>query len=171
MPRICVYIAASLDGYIAGPDGELDWLEAAAAPGEDYGYDDFLAGVDALAMGRGTYEHIEAIDPLPFGDRPVFVFTHRAATPRPGVEFWSLAPGEAVDRWDELGLGSVYLDGGRLISDFLAEDLVDEIILTVVPQLIGAGKPLFHQTGRTIPLTLRGVRSWPSGMAQLHYVR
>jgi dihydrofolate reductase len=171
MPRICVYIAASLDGYIARPDGSLDWLESAAAPGEDYGYDEFLAGVDALAMGSGTYGHIEGIDPMPFGDRPVFVFTHRDAPPRPGVVFWAPDPVEAVDRWDEQGFGSVYLDGGRLISSFLAEDLVDEIVLTVVPTLLGAGLPLFHRIGRSIALSLRNVRSWPSGMAQLHYVR
>jgi dihydrofolate reductase len=171
MPRVCVYIAASLDGYIAGPDGELDWLESAAAPGEDYGYEQFLAGVDALAMGSGTFGHISAMDPLPFGDRPLFVFTHRAMPVRPGVVFWALTPGEAVAHWEGQGLSTVYLDGGRLISAFLAEDLVDEIVLTVVPVVLGEGLPLFHPTGRTVPLALQGVQSWPSGMAQLRYAR
>ena len=78
-PLISVYIAASLDGFIARPDGSLDWLHAAALPEEDYGYDAFVAGVDALAMGRGTYDHIAHLQPLPFGGKPLFVFTHRAA--------------------------------------------------------------------------------------------
>jgi dihydrofolate reductase len=171
MPRICVYVAASLDGCIAGPAGELEWLESAAAPDEDYGYDQFLAGVDALAMGSGTYGHIAAMDPLPFGGRPVFVFTTRAMPARPGVVFWSPTPGEAMARWEQLGLSTVYLDGGRLISAFLAEDLVDEIVLTVVPVVLGDGLRLFHPTGRTIPLVLQGVHSWPSGMVQLRYAR
>ena len=171
MPRVCVYIAASLDGFIAGPAGELEWLESAASPDEDYGYDQFLAGVDAVAMGSGTYGHIAAMDPLPFGDRPVFVFTHREMPARPGVVFWSPTPEQAMAQWEREGLSTVYLDGGRLISDFLAEDLVDEIVLTVVPLLLGDGLPLFHPTGRAIPLELRGIQSWPSGMVQLRYAR
>ncbi|MBK9737953.1 MAG: hypothetical protein IPO93_00190 [Actinobacteria bacterium] len=87
VPRVSVFIASSLDGFIATRDGSLAWLEAAAKEDEDYGFDAFLSSVDALAMGRGTYDHIAHLDPLPFGDRPVYVFTHRPPAPRPRVTF------------------------------------------------------------------------------------
>ena len=122
---LSVFISCSLDGYIADDDGRLDWLDAAAVAEEDYGFDAFLATVDALAMGRGTYDHIAHLDPLPFGSRPVFVFTHRPPAPRPGVTFCSMDPAEARLRWEQAGLGRVYLDGGHLISAFLDENLVD----------------------------------------------
>jgi dihydrofolate reductase len=166
-----VYIATSLDGFIATTDGRLDWLEQAARPDEDYGWDEFLSGVDALAMGRGTYDHIAHIDPLPFGDRPVFVFTHDPPPAREGVTFWQLQPREALARWGAAGHGRVYVDGGRLISDFLAEGLIDELTITIAPLLLGSGRPLFHQGFPSAELTLTGMRSWDSGMVAVSYAR
>ena len=166
-----VFIASSLDGYIATRDGRLDWLEAAADGNEDYGYDSFLESVDALALGRGTYDHIAHLDPLPFGNRPVFVFTHRPPSARTGVTFWRVSPRVAVDRWTVLGLRRVYVDGGRLISDFLAEGLIDDLVLTKVPILIGEGLPLFHPSPRRTDLGLVSVKSWPSGFVNLEYSR
>ena len=96
-PRISVYAAVSVDGFIAGPGGDLGWLESAAAPGEDYGFDGFLAGVDAVAMGRGTYDVIEPVEELPYGDRPVYVFTHRPARPRTGP--WSRRGPRSARPW------------------------------------------------------------------------
>lgn len=167
---IGVFVAMSLDGFIADREGRLDWLEDAAGAGEDYGYDAFLAGVDALAMGRGTYDHIAGIEPLPVAGRPLFVFTHRPQR-RAGVTFWDRTPREAVEHWRGVGLRRVYVDGGQLISDFLHEGLVDDMVITVVPLVLGGGHPLFHPGGRRTALALVGTRSWPSGMAQLRYVR
>ncbi len=171
MLRISVFIACSLDGYIATSDGSLDWLERAARPDEDYGYDDFMSTVDALAMGRGTYDHVRHLDPLPFGERPLFVFTSADPGPRAGVTFWRPAPREAVQRWREAGFDRVYVDGGRLVSSFLREGLVDDLTVTVVPRILGAGRPLFHPGLPTTALTLTGVRHWPSGLVRLSYVR
>lgn len=120
-PRISVYVAMSLDGFIAGPDGQLDWLEGAAAAGEDYGFEDYLRGVDAVAMGRRTWDVIAGIDDLPYGDRPLYVFTHRPAPGRAGVTFWQRDPAAAVADWVERGHRAVYVDGGTLVSAFLAE--------------------------------------------------
>jgi dihydrofolate reductase len=102
--RLSVFVASSLDGYIATRDGSLAWLEQAARSDEDYGYESFLQGVDALAMGRGTYNHIAHLDPLPFGGRPVFVFTHHRPRPREGVTFWQEPPVRALERWNTMGL-------------------------------------------------------------------
>jgi len=170
-PRLSVFIAASLDGFIATTDGRLDWLEAAARPDEDYGYEGLMATVDALAMGRGTYDHIAHLDPLPFGDRPVFVFTHGSMAPRPGVTFWQADPRGALEHWRTLGLEHVYVDGGELISTFLAEGLIDDLTITVVPQLLGAGRPLFHAGFAHTALELTDLRSWDSGMVSLSYRR
>jgi dihydrofolate reductase len=125
-----VFIASSIDGYIATTDDRIDWLEAAARPDEDYGYHAFIATVDALAMGRGTYDHISHLDPLPFGDRPVFVFTHHAPEPRSGVTFWQASPHEALQHWTAMGFERVYVDGGRVISAFLGAGLIDDMVLT-----------------------------------------
>ncbi|HYN55808.1 MAG TPA: dihydrofolate reductase family protein [Motilibacterales bacterium] len=171
MIRLSVFIATSIDGYIASVDGSLDWLEEATRPDEDYGYDAFLASVDALAMGRGTYNHIAHLDPLPFRERPVFVFTHQAPEPRAGVTFCGLTPREALARWTDLGLERVYVDGGQVISAFLAEDLIDDLILTTAPVLLGAGRPLFHPGGRSADMKLDDVRSWPSGFVTRTYRR
>jgi dihydrofolate reductase len=167
-PRISVYIAHSLDGYIADAGGSLDWLFAAAGT-EDYGYDEFMAGIDGLAMGRGTWDFIADEPDLPFGGRPVFVFTGRPAKPRDGVQFWSRTPQEAVADWEAAGITHVYLDGGRLISDFLAAGYVDDLILTVMPVLLGDGSPLFHVVGRSTSLELLGSTPYPNGVVQLRY--
>jgi dihydrofolate reductase len=168
-PQIEVYIAMSLDGYIAQPDGGIGWLEEAAAPGEDYGFEAFLAGVDAVAMGRGTYDVIADVADLPYGTRPVYVFTHRRPGARAGFTFWARTPDEAVADWAVSGHTSVYLDGGALVSQFLAAGLVDALTVTVVPVLLGGGLALFHPGPRSTALRLVGVDSWPSGMAQLRY--
>ncbi len=171
MTTLSVYIASSIDGYIATEDGSLEWLEAAARPEEDYGYEAFIETVDALAMGRGTYDHLAHLDPLPYGDRPVHVFTHHTPPPRPGVAFWALSPREALARWEAAGLHRVYVDGGQLISAFLAEGLIDDMVLTTAPILLGAGRPLFGPTALTATMELVDVQSWPSGFVNRTYRR
>ena len=166
-----MFVAATLDGYIADVGGSLDWLHAAAAEGEDFGYDELMASVDALAMGRGTYDYVDHLEPLPFGDRPVYVFTHRDAAPRDGVTFWAAAPDEAVRDWATRGHQRVYVDGGKLISSFLDAGLIEDLTVTVVPLLLGAGTPLFSPSPRVTALELESVRGYPSGMAQLRYRR
>ena len=171
MTTLSVFIASSIDGYIATEGGSLEWLEAAARPEEDYGFHAFIETVDALAMGRGTYDHIAHLDPLPFGDRPVHVFTHHPPRARPGVTFWAVSPRQALAHWEAAGLHRVYVDGGKLISAFLAEGLIDDMVLTTAPVLLGAGRPLFHPIAATARMELVDVRSWPSGFVNRTYRR
>lgn len=171
MPRLSVFIACSLDGYIADAEGSLGWLDEAASPDEDYGYDSFIAGVDALAMGRATYDFIAHIDPLPFGDRPVYVFTSHPPEPRDGVTFWSPTPDDAVSTWRDAGHQRIYVDGGHLISSFLSDGLIDDMCITVVPRLLGGGHRLFRDGMPASAWQLTGVQRWPSGMVNLTYVR
>ncbi len=168
-PRVSVFIAQSLDGYIATDEDSLDWLMAAGAEGEDYGFDAFLADVDLVAMGSSTYDFIKDFPELPYGGRPVHVFTTRALGPREGFDFYATTPLEAVARWQEQGMGHVYIDGGTVISQFLDAGLVDEITLTTVPLLLGSGKPLFHRIGRSTPLRLVDHEVFGSGMVSSRY--
>jgi dihydrofolate reductase len=171
MTKLSVFIASSVDGYIATLDDRLDWLESAGASEADYGFDTFLASVDALAMGRGTYDHIAHLDPLPFGPRDVFVFTHRPPAPRAEVTFWDRTPLDALTSWEARGYERVYVDGGALISSFLAVGLIDDFVLTRVPVLLGEGRPLFHPVARTGALHLDDVEVFASGMVTLRYSR
>ncbi len=166
-----MFIASSLDGYIATADDRLDFLDESVVEGEDYGYDSFIGDVDALAMGRGTYDFISHIDPLPFGDRPVFVFTSHPPAPRGGVEFVQLTPLQAVKLWEERGLQHVYVDGGQLISAFLAAGLIDDMLLTTAPVLLGKGRPLFNPIESCSKWKLDDVQMFPSGMVNRRYTR
>ncbi len=161
--RITVYIATSLDGFIARPDGTLDWLEPDVAdPPEtgdvppadqdepnDMGWGEFIASVDVLAMGRHTYEVVQGFDvPWPY-TVPVEVLS-RSLTDADipdelagKIRFVSGTPSELAAGWRERGMSRVYLDGGRAVQAFLAAGLVDELIITTIPVLIGEGIPLF----------------------------
>ncbi|MEI8082953.1 MAG: dihydrofolate reductase family protein [Actinomycetes bacterium] len=170
-PHVSVFIAHSVDGYIATDDDSLDWLMAFGAEGEDYGFGAFLSEVDVVAMGRSTYEFIKDFPELPYGHRPVHVFTTRDADPREGFEFYARTPVEAVTLWEEQRVGRVYIDGGTLISQFLDAGLVDEMTLTTVPLLLGSGKPLFHRIAKGTPLRLVDSHVFDSGMVNLRYQR
>lgn len=175
-PRLHVFIATSLDGYIAREDGRIDWLEAAnqrVPAGEDCGYAAFIAGVDALLMGRGTYESVLGFPQWPYGELPVYVASSRLA---PGplavagrAEALPGSPRVLLDALAARGHREVYLDGGRLAQAFLAEGLVDTLTVTRIPVLIGRGRPLFADAGRDIALELLRGQDWPFGFSQQTY--
>jgi dihydrofolate reductase len=167
--RFAVFIATSLDGFIARPDGGLDWLDP--FHDEDHGYGAFFAGVDALVIGRGTYDTVLGFPAWPYGGKRVIVCTTRTATPAHGEELWSGPPRELAERLDREGVRRVYLDGGVLIRGFLREGLVDEVTVDVVPILLGAGRPLFASGLPELPLRLLEAKSFPSGLVQLRYAR
>lgn len=154
MSRVRVYCAVSLDGYLAGPDGDLSWLDHTspiqAGPGS-LDFDAFLGEIGCIVMGRTTYDVVAAMDvDWPYGDVPVLVPTHRPLTDAPAsvrpvagsIEaLCTLAQGEA-------GTQDVYLDGGSLITQALDAGLVDEMVITTVPIWIGAGIPLYQGSQR-----------------------
>lgn len=173
-PKVSVFIAASLDGFIARPDGGLDWLEGAEdAGGEDYGYGRLMASVDRLVMGRNTFDTVLAFPAWPYGETPVVVLTHRPlALPAgfPGrVSVSAETPGALVQRLGDEGARHLYVDGGRTIQGFLAAGVVDEMTLTRIPVLLGAGIPLFGPTGGDILLRHVETRAFPNGYVQSTY--
>lgn len=165
-----VFIGTSLDGFIARPNGEFDFLPAGG--GEPHGYAEFMATVDALVLGRNTFETVLAFDEWPYGDKPVFVLSTRPLAPAPAgalVERLSGEPAQVVARLDERGIRHIYVDGGITIQRFLRAGLIQRLIVTRVPVLIGAGIPLFGAIDRDIVLTHVRTQHYASGLVQSEY--
>jgi len=168
--KATVFIATSLDGFIARSNGDLDWLPAGG--GEEHGYDAFMATVDALVIGRKTFETVLSFDTWPYGDKPVFVLSTRPLAPAPPgamVEHLSGEPADIVAALAARGIRHVYVDGGVTIQRFLQAGLIERLIITRVPVLIGAGIPLFGVTRRDIALTHLATRQYASGLVQSEY--
>lgn len=169
-PSCAAFIAASVDGYIARPDGALDWLTPFQTPGEDHGYARFFASVDALVIGRGTYDAVLGFGDWPYRGKRCVVLTHRPAAPRHGEELTAEAPRALVERLGQGGVGRIYVDGGDVIRQFLAADLLDELTLSVIPIVLGDGVRLFG-AGPERRLALEASQAYPSGLVQLRYRR
>ncbi len=168
-----VFVGASVDGFIARPNGGLDWLPADG--GEPHGYDEFIASVDALVIGRHTFETVLAFETWPYGSRRVVVLSSRpidleAATSAGGVvEQMSGDPAEVVSRLAARGIHHLYIDGGITIQRFLRAGLIERLIVTRVPVLIGEGIPLFGPLPGDVRLRHVATRSYPSGLVQSEY--
>ena len=149
--KASVYIATSLDGFIARENGELDWLPGSDgvshSDAEDYGFAAFLDSVDALVMGRKTFEMVASFGQWPYGEKKVFVFTNILdKVPDSLAGKMELRSGSIADLYNELkrsGLKKLYVDGGKTIQGFLSLGLIDEITISRIPVLIGSGIPLF----------------------------
>ncbi|KAA0234750.1 MAG: dihydrofolate reductase [Actinobacteria bacterium] len=169
-----VYVGTSVDGFIARPAGEVDFLDSAEPLDEDYGFADFLASVDALVMGRNTFDWvIESGVEWPYGDKLVLVMTSRAFVAPPGladlVEPTGLGPAEVLIDLAARGVERVYVDGGQTIQSFLRAGLVDELTITKVPVLIGTGIALFGELTGDVRLEHLETTSFDNGLVQSRY--
>jgi dihydrofolate reductase len=178
-----IFIGASVDGFIARPNGDLDWLPADG--GEPHGYDEFMASVDALVLGRHTFEKVLTFGAWPYGNKRVVVLSSRpvdvAAAVRgaggPGgvggvgaiVEHMAGAPAEIVSRLAASGAHHLYIDGGITLQAFLRAGLIHRLIITRVPVLLGEGIPLFGSLPGDVRLTHIATRTFPSGLVQTEY--
>jgi dihydrofolate reductase len=165
-----VFIGLSVDGFIARRNGALDFLPEAP---EDHGYEALMASVDALVMGRATFETVLGFGgPWPYGDKRIVVLTSRpldVSAIAGRVEVMSGEPAEVVARLEASGARNLYVDGGATVQRFLAAGLIDRLVLTRVPVLIGEGIPLFGPLGRDVRLRHLATRSFPSGLVQTEY--
>ncbi len=179
-PIFSVYIATSLDGFIARKDGALDWLPGADGTatdipeGEDFGYAAFTAGVDCLLMGRGTFETAQSFGLWPYEGKKVVVMSHTLTAVPEGYEdkitLTNQSPTDLANSLYADGIRHVYLDGGKIIQSFLACGLVDDMIITQVPVLIGTGLPLFGRLPNDIKLQHDWTKSFKNGFLQSRYV-
>jgi dihydrofolate reductase len=169
--KVTLYVAASLDGFIAGPNGEIDWLDLVDLPGEDYGYDQFYASVDALVMGRKTYEVPAGVDDWPYPGKPSYVLTRQDLhSSRDDVTFVSDPVETVVANLRSQGFQHLWLaGGGETVREFLAHGLVHEHIVSIIPTILGAGIPLYPPPNAQHDLELIHSQSFLSGVVQLHY--
>jgi dihydrofolate reductase/predicted GNAT family N-acyltransferase len=167
-PKISVYIALSIDGYIARKDDSLDWLDRVGGFDEDYGFQQMLAGIDTLIIGRKTYE-IASTVPDPYPGKRVVVLSNSLNSVKVGMELYKGDLPELVAKLYREEVKCIWVDGGSTISQFLDLQLVDEMTLSVIPIVLGSGLPLFHAIGKEIPCRLISSQSYPSGLVQQHY--
>jgi dihydrofolate reductase len=166
-----VFVGASVDGFIARQNGDLDWLPTGG--GEPHGYDEFIAGVDTILIGRKTFETVLTFGAWPYGDKRVVVLSSHPvdlSAVRGGIVEQMSGPPPAI--LSELAAGGarhVYVDGGITIQGFLRAGLIDRLVVTRVPVLIGEGIPLFGSLPRDVRLRHVVTRSYPSGLVQTEY--
>ena len=166
-----VFIGTSVDGFIARTNGDLDFLPEGG--GEPHGYNEFIASVDAIVIGRKTFETVLAFEAWPYGDKRVVVLSSRpldlSAVHGGVVEQMAGPPAEIVSQLAARGIKHLYIDGGITIQRFLREGAIQRLIITRVPVLIGEGIPLFDSLPRDIRLRHVATRHYPSGLVQSEY--
>ena len=174
--KATAYFAASLDGYIARSDGSIDWLNEASAAvpdGEDLGFKDFLNSVDAIVMGRKTFEQALTFGEWAYGKTPVYVMSSKPISIPPVcpkvVCHSSESPQAIYKRLKAEGLKHIYVDGGVTIKGFLAAGLINEIIVTTIPVILGSGISPFAGLTKDIMLALLATESFDCGFVQIKY--
>ena len=167
-PACAAFLGMSLDGFIAGPNDELDWLDRGGPP-EDHGFADFFASVDALLIGRRTWEVVSRFPAWPYEGKRVFVLTRRPAEGRHGERLLEGPPALVLAALADVGVRRVYVDGGRVVSQVLAAGFLDELTVSILPVVIGRGIRLFEAAGPERWLDLASSRVFGSGMVQLRY--
>lgn len=169
-----VFVGTSLDGFIARPDGAFDFLDGGGEVDWDaHGYNQFIAGIDALVMGRKTYETALGFSFWPYGKKPVFVLSSRPIAQAPKdavVEQMSGDPAGIAAQLDKRGLNNIYVDGGDTVQRFLRAGLIQHMTITRVPVLIGSGISLFGPLERDVRVTHVRTRDLGSGYVQSEYV-
>lgn len=166
---IAVFIAMSLDGYIARPNGDIEWLnQYNTLPNEDYNFKAFYTSVDTIILGRKTYETCASFEEWPYKDKRVIVLSKTLESAYPSVEIFRGEPADLIAKLESDSVTKIWVDGGMTISSFLKAKLVDEVTLTLIPVLLGEGIPLFSDC-KEHSLALSSTKSYASGLTQLQY--
>ncbi len=164
MAKIIVYIASSLDGYIAREDGSIDWLPETA----ESGYDAFYKSVDTVIMGKITYDQVLTFGEYPYKDKKSFVFTSTNQNKDENAEFVSDVEKFVIDGFPGAGENIWLVGGAQIITSFLKQGVVDEIIISVIPVLLGKGIPLFKNIENETKLELIKTEKYGQ-LVDLHY--
>ncbi|NCU03563.1 MAG: dihydrofolate reductase [Chitinophagaceae bacterium] len=175
MRKLCLFIATSLDGYIAKPNNDLSFLKLVEKEGEDYGYAEFTSSIDTIILGRKTYDYVlKEIGTSHYdnGDRDVYVIT-RTERPQQGrTIFYTGNIAALINRLKSEQGKNIYCDGGaELIDALLQQDLIDEMIISIIPVLVGDGTRLFKDGRPEQTLEFIEAKTFETGLTQLHYKR
>lgn len=169
--KVILYIAMSLDGYIAKDDGGIDWLSMVDTPGEDYGYSDFIKSVGTIIMGRKTYEKILSLsgDYL-HRDKTCYVLSNTRTGSEENVTFYSGSLEELIHSEKQKGNGHIFIDGGAsVVHALLSQDLIEECVISIIPVILGGGIRLFADGLPETKLRLVSMETFPTGLVQLWY--
>jgi len=170
--KLILYIATSLDGYIAKPNDDLDFLSIVQKEGEDYGYSEFISTVDTVIVGRKTYDWVLKQTDFPHADKNTYIITR---TERPSVGKATFYTGKVKELVSQLKAEkgeTIFCDGGaEIVNELLNDQLIDELIISVIPILVGNGTRLFSVGRPEQQLELVSVKSYDTGLVQLHYKR
>lgn len=172
-PKMSVYIATSIDGYIAKNDDGLDWLETfkppLEIPNEDYGFKKFLNQVDALVMGKNTYKIASSAAVWPYQGKRVIVLSSSLSSVCDKAEIYTGDIQQLTKRLYSEGIKHIYVDGGKTISQFLNARLIDELIISILPVILGSGIPLFNNILHESWCRLLSSQAYSNGLLQLRY--
>lgn len=171
--KVILYIAMSLDGYIAKPDGDIHFLSMVEKEGEDYGYTAFNKNVDTVIWGRKTYDKVLTFgEPIPHADKKVIVITRTDRPATGNITFYSGNLADLLENLKKENGKNIYIDGGaEIVNELLHQNLIDEFYISIIPIMLGDGIPLFKQGRPEAALTLLKSTSFETGLVQLHYVR
>jgi len=166
-----LFIATSLDGFIARPDGDISFLDSMAVPGEDYGYQQFIDSVDTVVVGRNTWEKVQSMGiSMPYPGKQVYVVTQTLTNIPEGAQIWRGNPVKLIQNLKLKPGAKIYVDGGaQVIKSLLIGHQIDEITLSVVPVMLGEGIRLFAENLHQQNLKLQSAKSFKTGLVQSHY--
>lgn len=169
--EITLYIAMSMDGYIATEDGDISFLSMVESPGEDYGYSEFIQTVDTVIMGRKTYDKISSFgSDFPHTDKKSYVLSRKKTGKEKNVEFWNESLESLIEKIKEEKGRHIFLDGGaEIIHECMNKSLINTFVISIVPILLGSGIRLFKEGFPSQKLKLIHARSFSSGLVQTHY--
>ena len=171
--KVILYIAMSLDGYIARQDGDIGWLSLVEQTGEDYGYNDFIATVDTVILGRKTYDKVLSFGiGFPHADKECYVITRSEIPSKEKITFYNKDLKELVTTLKDKTGKNIFIDGGaEIVNELVKQNLIDEYIISIIPILLGNGIKLFNDSAREQQLQCINVQKFESGLVQLHYER
>ncbi len=168
-PKVSVYIATSIDGYIARKDGNLDWLQHGHTGDEDYGFKKFIDSIDVLILGRNTYQFVSSFDEWPYKEKRVIVLSKTLNEVRKETELYSGELPDLLVKLKSENVRHIWVDGGITSSKFIELGLVDEITISIISTILGSGIPLFSVMNRENSCRLVSSQAYPSGLVQLKY--
>ena len=171
--KVILYIAMSLDGYIAKPQDDLSFLSIVEKEGEDYGYADFMSTIDTVILGRKTYDWVmNHVVEFPHSDLHSYIITRNSKPTIGKTVFYSGDLTDLVKKLKSEKGKHIFCDGGaEIVNEFLKNDLLDEIIISIIPILVGNGIRLFNEGRPEQKLKLANVKTFDTGLTQLHYKR
>lgn len=169
--KVILYIAMSLDGYIATSDGDISFLSSVEKEGEDYGYEDFIKTVDTVILGRKTYEKVLSFGiPFPHANKETYVITHQERVSKGKINFYNGELSVLIQKLKQTEGQNIFVDGGaQIVNQMLRENLIDECIISIIPHFLGEGIALFQAGRPQRPLQLLSNKAFETGLIQLHY--